>query len=105
MAVLIARILISVTLVQLLSASGGLAASTQLESGIDVSRYFSVVANSTCGEGGTPTSFMTAAGEVLNCTQGEHVASFILDGDQKTWWQSENNTTPVAITFSLQQVK
>lgn len=106
MAGIAARIIVASLFLQLLVAYGSLAASTeQLDSGIDVSRYFSVTANSTCGEGDTPTLLVTADGEEFNCTEGDHDASFILDGDIDTSWISENNADPVAITFSLQQVR
>ena len=103
---LVSLSIVAGVILHLLAAYTSLAASTeQLENGIEVSQYFSVSANSTCGEGDTPTSFVTAGGDEVNCTRGDHEAAFILDGNLDTWWQSENNATPVAITFSLQQVE
>ena len=66
---------------------------------VDVTQLFDIKANSTCG-GEPPTSFQSRFGTVLNCSLGEHNASFALDGDPNTWWQSQNGDDPVALTFS-----
>lgn len=73
---------------------------------IDVSRYFEVMANSTCGEGDTPTLFeaQSTPGARSNCSSGEHEAPLMLDGDPGTSWQSETGATPVEITFTLREV-
>ena len=72
----------------------------------DVTRHFSLSANSTCG-GDPPTLFedQSAPGVLLNCTSGEYEARLALDGYPNTRWQSATGHTPVALTFSLQQVR
>ena len=73
---------------------------------LDVTSYFSFAANSTCGN--TPTiSDQLASGvpsEIFSCFFGEHNASFALDSDLGTWWQSENGESPVQMTFVLENV-
>ena len=70
---------------------------------LDVTRLFSFEANSTCGED-PPTLFETRSGELVNCSVGEHNASFAIDGDPNTRWQSRNGDDPIALTFSLSEV-
>ena len=70
----------------------------------DVTSYFGVTINSTCGDPPTLYESQSNPGVFANCSSGEHDAQFVLDGDINTWWQSENGATPVLFTFSLQQV-
>ena len=70
---------------------------------LDVTRLFSFEANSTCG-GEPPTLFETRSGELVNCSVGEHNASFAVDGDPNTRWQSQNGDDPITLTFSLSEV-
>ena len=73
---------------------------------IDVSRYFNVSANSTCGQGVTPTMYAgqgSNAGMFANCSSEEHRARLMLDGVPETFWQSENGETP-SITFTIKEV-
>ena len=70
---------------------------------LDATQLFSLVTNSTCG-GDPPTLFESRSGEFMNCSVGEHNASFAVDGDPNTWWQSQNGDDPVVLTFSLTEV-
>ena len=70
---------------------------------LDVTRLFSFEANSTC-RGEPPTQFETRSGELLNCSVNEYNASFAVDGDPNTRWQSQNGDDPVALTFTLSEV-
>ena len=70
---------------------------------LDVTRLFSFEANSTC-RGEPPTQFETRFGELLNCSVDEYNASFAVDGDPNTRWQSQNGDDPVALTFTLSEV-
>ena len=70
---------------------------------LDVTRLFTLETNSTCG-GVPPTLFESRSGESLNCSLGEHNSSFAVDGDPTTWWQSQNEDDPLALTFSLAEV-
>ena len=70
---------------------------------LDVTQFFAFDANSTCG-GDPPTLFELRSGEFQNCSLNEHESSFAVDGDQTTWWQSQNGEDPVALMFSLSEV-
>lgn len=84
---------------------GSCSANSSAAPSFDVTRHFSLSANSTCG-GDPPTLFedQNAPGVLLNCTVGEYEARLALDGDSNTRWQSATGDTPVTLTFSLQQV-
>ena len=82
----------------------GCSANSPTASSFDVTRYFNLTTNSTCGDPPTLFEDRSAPGVLLNCTAGEHDARFALDGDLNTRWQSANGDTPVSLTFSLQQV-
>ena len=84
---------------------GSCSANSSAPRSFDVTRHFSLSANSTCG-GDPPTLFedQNAPGVLLNCTVGEYEARLVLDGDSNTRWQSATGDTPVTLTFSLQQV-
>ena len=71
----------------------------------EVTQYFSLAANSTCG-GVPPTLVLDQLnpGEFVNCSIGERDSQLAVDGDPDTWWQSANGDTPVELVFSLQQV-
>ena len=71
----------------------------------DVTQYFSIAANSTCG-GDPPTLFQDQLniGVLVNCSVGEHEPQLAVDGDPDTWWQSANGDSPVELVFSLEQV-
>lgn len=71
----------------------------------EATQYFSIAVNSTCGVPPTLFEHQRTPGLFENCSLGDHEASFALDGNQSTWWQSANGEDPVAITFSLQQVR
>ncbi len=101
-----ASIRLSVLLATLLSVQLKLVATggTSAES-LDVTRFFSLEASSTCGE--TPPSPGSGSGDglqVSSCLPGERNASFALDSDVETWWQSGDGDSPVELTFSLQNV-
>ena len=68
----------------------------------DVTQYFTFTANSTCGD--PPTTFLTENGDELNCTLGDHDASFAVDRDSETWWQSEPGVDQVELLFTLREV-
>ena len=71
----------------------------------EVTQYFSLAANSTCG-GDPPTLFQDQFNGVFaNCSIGEHDPQLAVDGDLETWWQSANGDTPVGLVFSLEQVR
>ena len=71
----------------------------------EVTQYFSLAANSTCG-GDPPTLFQDQFnGGIANCSVGEHDPQLAADGDPNTWWQSANGDTPVELVFSLEQVR
>ena len=70
---------------------------------LDVTRLFTMETNSTCG-GDPPTLFESRSGDLMNCSLSEHNPSFAVDGDPTTWWQSQNDNDPVALTFSLTEV-
>ncbi len=70
--------------------------------GLDVTRFFSFEASSTCGE--TPPSGSASGVGLPDCLSGERIASFALDDDVETWWQSEAGESLVELTFSLQNV-
>ena len=71
----------------------------------EVTQYFSLAANSTCG-GVPPTLFQDQFNGVFaNCSIGEHDPQLAVDGDLETWWQSANGDTPVGLVFSLEQVR
>lgn len=88
----------------LLLLDGGCSVNTSTEPSFDVTRYFNLTANSTCGDPPTLFEDRNAPGVLLNCSAGEHEAHFALDGDLNTRWQSANGDNPVSFTFSLQQV-
>lgn len=71
---------------------------------LDVTNLFSLEINSTCG-GETPTLFESRSGELSNCSLDEHNSSYAVDGDPNTWWQSQNGDTPLALTFTLSEVR
>ena len=82
-------------LVQLHMTSAG------FKGGPDLTRFFSLEASSTCGD--TPPSGSGDLG-IVSCLPGERNASFVLDDDLESWWQSEDGESPVELTFSLQNV-
>ena len=88
-----------------LSSIGGV--SLVLGSGngqrLDVTRLFSFEPNSTC-RGEQPSQFETRSGEILNCSLDEYNASFAVDGDPNTRWQSQTGDDPLALTFTLSEV-
>ena len=71
---------------------------------LDVTSFFEIQTNSTCG-GEPPTLFLARSGTFLNCSLGEYNASLAVDGDLNTWWQSQNGDDPVAVTFSKPMVR
>ncbi len=83
-------------LVQLHMTSAG------FRGGPDLTRFFSLEASSTCGD--TPPSGSGDLG-IVSCFPGERNASFVLDEDLESWWQSEDRESPVELTFSLQNVR
>lgn len=97
-------LLATVFLVQLLQLSS----ATSIE-GLDVTRFFSFEASSTCGETPPSGSGSSSSGDreglqLSDCPPGERNVSFALDGDVESWWQSEDGASPVELTFSLQSV-
>ena len=71
---------------------------------IDLTRYFSFSASSTCGDPPSLFEFPVNSGQLQNCSGDDHVEAFATDGDPTTRWQSVNGETPVTLTFSLRQV-
>ena len=67
---------------------------------LDVTRFFSFNASSTCGE----SPAVGSGFEPPSCMPGERDTLFALDSDLGTWWQSEDGVSPVELTFSLQNV-
>ena len=78
--------------------------SSENTSMLDVTRFFEIQTNSTCG-GEPPTLFQSRSGTFLNCSFGEHNASLAIDSNLNTWWQSQNGDDPVAVTFSNPMVR
>jgi len=89
--------LLAIGLLILVPICGSLALNS-----FDVTRLFSLSANSTCGEGlaGSGEGLVGSAG----CLPGQHNESFALDGDLDTWWRSEDGVSPVELLFNLENV-
>lgn len=96
---------LNVITVLLILSSPGVSSLADSANGprLDVTRFFSFDANSTC-RGEPPTQFETRFGELLNCSVDGYNASFAVDGDPNTRWQSQNGDDPVALTFILTEV-